>query len=537
VVLSHLSAVKPLVCHLQLSSVLVLFALALPLPAAELSDYTTDRFSGAGNCTFCHDQWRNGLTDQRGRDVSIGTDWRTTMMAHSSKDPLWRAVMAAEVAENPSLRSFIEDKCQTCHAPLAHTQAHADGTNQLAFADSHTWALAREGVACTLCHQIQAANLGTPASFTGRYTIGTNRLIFGPYDDVLTMPMQRHVDYTPQHGAHTQDSALCATCHTLFTPALAADGQIIGEYPEQVPYLEWRNSDYARQGKHCQDCHLPRLNELIKVSSRPPWLDPRKPFWRHQFAGGNAFMLSLMAQNAAALETNADADQFKALIEKSREQLRRAAKLRVQGDRKLDSLVLRVEVENLAGHKFPTGHPYRRAWLHVRVADRAGKVVFESGAVDAAGRIVGLAGPYEPHHDTITNGSQAQIYQAIMGDAAGQPTWSLLRGTKNLKDNRLPPKGFQPRPEDAPHVASRGVDGDANFHARANGRDEVTYRIALGGTPGPLEVQVELLYQSVPPESVARLLQSKEPAAVEFSRLYAPLDKSPERVQVARMKL
>ena len=141
-----------------------------------------------------------------------------------------------------------------------------------------------------------------------------------------------------------------------------------------MPFLEWRNSDYDGS-KHCQDCHLPRLDEPIKVSSRPPWLEPRKPFWRHQFAGGNAFMLSLLAQNADALETNADAKQFKAMIEKSREQLRRAAKLRVTGERERDSLVLRVEVENLAGHKFPTGHPYRRAWLHVRVADRAGHAV------------------------------------------------------------------------------------------------------------------------------------------------------------------
>ena len=523
----------------SLTSWLVLVAGLAPVVsfgAAKLSDYDSSLFSGAANCAFCHDQWGNGLTARGGRDVSIATDWRGTMMAHSSKDPFWRAVMEAEVIENPSLRGLIEDKCQTCHAPLAHAQAHADGTNQLAFADSRDWALAREGVACTLCHQIQPTNLGTPASFTGHYTIGTNRVIYGPYADVLTMPMQRHVDYTPEHGAHTQNSALCATCHTLFTPALAADGKVIGEYPEQVPFLEWRNSDFAHQGKHCQDCHLPRFDEPIKVSSRPPWLEPRKPFWRHQFAGGNAFMLSLLAHHADSLEANADAGQFKAMIEKSREQLRRAARLAVSGDRQRDALVLRVEVENLAGHKFPTGHPYRRAWLHVRVTDSEGRQVFESGTVDAEGRLGGLEGALEPHHDVITNHNQVQIYQAIMGDSAGQRTWSLLRGTRNLKDNRLPPKGFKPEGPDAAHVAPQGVEGDPNFHCRANGRDEVTYRIALGPARGPLEVQVELLYQSVPPETVARLLDSTAPAAREFAKLYAAMDKQPERVQLARMR-
>jgi hypothetical protein len=247
-------------------------------------------------------------------------------------------------------------------------------------------------------------------------------------------------------------------------------------------------------------------------------------------------MLTLMAQNSDALAANADAEQFKAMIEKSREQLRRAAKLRLTGERERAALVLRVEVENLTGHKFPTGHPYRRAWLHVRVADRYGRVLFESGTVDAQGRIVGLKGGYEPHRDVITSGSQAQIYQAIMGDAAGLPTWSLLRAATNLKDNRLPPKGFEAEGADAAQIAPRGVGKDANFHTQASGRDEVTYRIALGGKSVPLEVQVELLYQSVPPEAVARLLKSTEPAAQAFARLYATMNKQPERVQEARMK-
>ena len=51
-------------------------------------------------------------------------------------------------------------------------------------------------------------------------------------------------------------------------------------------------------------------------------------------------------------------------------------------------------MENLTGHKFPTGHPYRRAWLHVRVIDREGTTLFESGAVDDEGRIVGLREDY-----------------------------------------------------------------------------------------------------------------------------------------------
>jgi hypothetical protein len=512
--------------------------LALRAFAAELTDVTTSLFSGSGNCAFCHDQWGRGLTGPQGQDLSIGTDWRATMMAHSFKDPLWRATMEFEVAQRPGLKGFIENKCQTCHAPMARNQAYHDGTNELSFAAAQAMPLAGDGVSCTLCHQIQPANLGSAGSFSGHYDITHAREIFGPYDDVLTMPMQRHVDYTPKLGAHVQDSKLCATCHTLFTPILDADGRVTGEFPEQVPYLEWRNSVYAKRGRHCQDCHMPRLDEPIKVSSRPPWLEPRTPFWRHQFAGGNAFMLTLLKQHAHPLEANAEPEQFDRMIAKARQQLGQAASIKAQGERDGGTLVLRVTVENLTGHKFPTGHPYRRAWLHVRLSDPAGRVLFESGAPDDDGRIRGLAAGPAPHYDVITAPGQVQIYEAVMADAAGGATQSLLGATTYLKDNRLPPHGFRPDGPEHAHTAVRGgAAQDTNFNAGGSGSDEVTYRLAISPGDGPLVAEVALLYQSVPPEAVEPLLHSPGPAATEFKKLYSSADKTPEVVQRIRVEL
>jgi hypothetical protein len=165
-----------------------------------------------------------------------------------------------------------------------------------------------------------------------------------------------------------------------------------------------------------------------------------------------------------------------------------------------------------------------------------GVALFESGAADKEGRIVGLRENYAPHRDLITRPEEVQVYQAIMGDANRQPTWSLLRAAAYLKDNRLPPKGFRPTGQDAEHIAVQGVDNDLNFHARASGRDEVTYRIPLGNAKGGLKVEVELLYQSVPPGTVARLLKSGEPAAKEFTALYKGANKQPEQVQMKRVK-
>ena len=48
-----------------------------------------------------------------------------------------------------------------------------------------------------------------------------------------------------------------------------------------------------------------------------------------------------------------------------------------------------IRVENIVGHKFPTGYPSRRTWLHLTVRDAAGRVVFESGALNPNGSITG----------------------------------------------------------------------------------------------------------------------------------------------------
>jgi hypothetical protein len=199
--------------------------------------------------------------------------------------------------------------------------------------------------------------------------------------------------------------------------------------------------------------------------------------------------------------------------------------------------VLRVEVDNLTGHKFPTGHPYRRAWLHVRVSDTAGRAVFESGGADAEGRIRGLKGDHTDHHDVITQPEQVQIYESVMGDAAGKVTHALLKGTTYLKDNRLPPHGFRPNGPDQAQTAIRGnAAQDQNFNAGGSGRDEVTYRIAIKSADA-LVAEVELLYQSVPPETVATLLKGRGPAAKEFKKLYSSANKTPETVHRIQIKL
>ncbi|MGR8941015.1 MAG: hypothetical protein ACU83P_05430, partial [Gammaproteobacteria bacterium] len=201
----------------------------LPPASSGNPAFTSEHFSGSANCTMCH----NGLTDQNGKDVSIETDWSSTMMANSARDPFWRAKVRSELNRNPQLSSVINDKCTRCHAPMANFEAKKageplqilDGGFLSAGHSRHDEAL--NGVSCTACHQIKnSSDLGTLSRFTGQYEIDNSKTIYGPFDNLFPNPMIMNTGYTPTYSAHVKSSKLCATCHNLKTPYVDDFGKV-----------------------------------------------------------------------------------------------------------------------------------------------------------------------------------------------------------------------------------------------------------------------------------------------------------------------
>ncbi len=195
-------------------------------------------------------------------------------------------------------------------------------------------------------------------------------------------------------------------------------GNYLKEFPEQTTYLEWEHSGFSQT---CQDCHLPDAVGSVAISNRPRRLAARSPFGQHHYVGGNSFMVGLLMANAADLGVTADAAHLDATISRTLAQLQEntatvAAEASLVG---WNVLTVTVNVTNLAGHKFPSGIPSRRAWLHVTVADAEGTTLFESGAPLADGKIAGNDADadlltYEPHYETITSADQVQIYETVM---------------------------------------------------------------------------------------------------------------------------
>ena len=528
-----------------------------PRPGGGLAIFETENFVGSSRCAVCHEL----LNDRKGNDMSISGHWRSTMMANAAKDPLWQAKVSSEVKRNPALKKVIETKCGTCHMPMAWTQAYKEGEEQLLLDagflspgnDLH--AAAMDGVSCSLCHQIRDENLGRKESFSGKFVIDTNRKdtareIFGPYKNPVQEVMQKSVGYTPEYSSHINDSALCATCHTLFTPYVDGQGNVAGEFPEQVAYLEWKHSEYGLnanqrydigenpgKGLLCQECHMPHSEEGGVYIARwiPPKAEPKDHFSQHHFVGGNVFMLNILQDNIASLGLSASTEKFEATKERTMRQLQHeTAQLSLAGLHHRDSeLTAVLRVNNMVGHKFPSGIPTRRTWIHLTVADSAGQVIFESGKPLADGRIDGNAADYdsmlyEPHYDEISQADQVQIYEGVMLNTDNEITYTLLRAAKFAKDNRLLPRGFN-KSAAPPEIGVFGkAVSDENF---VGGSDQVTYRINTAGYKGPFTLTARLLFTAVSYPFVKDLEIDQElPEVSRFMQLYRRADKLPQEI-------
>lgn len=165
-----------------------------------------------------------------------------------------------------------------------------------------------------------------------------------------------------------------------------------------------------------------------------------------------------------------------------------------------------VTVENLTGLRLPTASPPCRAWLHVTVRDRYGLPVFESGALRDSGAVQGNDGDLdtgrrvEPHYTRITSADQVQIYESVVAVASGALTSGPLPAGRDVKDNRLLPRGFGKTTTDK-DIGVHGVaENDPDF---IGGRDTVRYSVPVLDALAPFEIIAELWYQPMTARSAA----------------------------------
>lgn len=434
-------------------------------------------------------------------------------------------------------------------------------------------------------------NQGFARTFTGSFFVGPPDELNGPFVDPKTQPMQHAMAIKPVADTAITSSELCGSCHTVHLPIFGDKGQELGFVYEQTTYPEWAFSAY-RTGvtadgnplplgpgplaESCQGCHMKsadpqsgrfrsKIASIQEFSNFPETsytlpaedidLPIREGFARHTLVGLNVFLIAMAQQfpdilgiptqdpmmvsrglDPVLLTERAMLDQASnATAKVSVTDVRRAA----------GTLEATVKVENLVGHKIPSGVGFRRAFLSFEVLDANQRVLWASGRVDGAGAIVDdrnrpIAGEYwwaqdcsarlpgvafQPHYQKITAQNQAQIYQELVVSPAptddprcgpnpapgGQLTTSFLSICGRVKDNRLLPHGFLSEPDRlqiaqalgaqadlAREIGPDAVGDDPDY--RLGGGDTLTYAVDLASlSDKPAYLRAVLYSQAIPP--------------------------------------
>ena len=513
----------PLAAALSAALFACLCPLRVPTVRAASHPDASQDFHTSDRCVACH----NGLKTSSGEDISIGLQWEASIMANSARDPYWQGSIRRESIDHPEASAALQDECSTCHMPMQHLIDRAKNKKTAVFArlpltDPHKDnTQAKDGVSCSICHQIEAAGLGTPQTYSGNVAVASvtdrnNRPEYGPFqiDAGHKKVMQSSTaGFVPTEAAHIRDAGLCGSCHTLYTTARGPGGKAIGVLPEQMPYLEWLHSDFPNRYT-CQGCHMPEVQGAVAVTA--VFGQPREGMHRHVFVGGNFLMEHMLNAHRDELAVKALPAELVAATNRTEQFLRtQSAKLSINGTHSnTDGLDFVVSVENLTGHKLPTAYPSRRAWLHVLVQDAHGHKVFESGALNPDGSIVGNdndADPlrFEPHYTEITNPQQVEIYESILKDSENHVTTGLLSAIGYLKDNRVLPTGFDKATAVHDIAVVGAAAGDPNF---TGGSSRVRYAIKAAPSAGTLPYRGGALV------SAGRLSLGAQPRTLQGSR-------------------
>ncbi|HZF99669.1 MAG TPA: T9SS type A sorting domain-containing protein [Chitinophagales bacterium] len=494
-------------------------------------------FLTASNCRGCHgfDPMGEANVNENGDDVNLFDDWETSMMGLSAVDPLWRAKVSHESLINPDHAESLQTTCTSCHAPMGHYTAFYKGQSHYTIADLQADSLGRDGVSCVSCHSI-GPDVGS--TFSGVIPYDTTKVLYGPFPGPMIGPMILYTGMTPQHSAHVSESRFCSPCHTLQVQTVDLDGNYTGGTSvEQATYHEWLNSSFPSQNKNCQSCHMPKIDDPVKIANGYTGLPGRSPFNLHSFGGANVFMVELIKQNKNALGVTAADAQFDSTI---------AATLKLLQQQTLDIDISKDELQNdtaqftvtlvnKAGHKFPSGYPSRRAVLQFVALKENGDTLFASGMFNDDFFVKGEDASFEPHYNTINSSTKPLIYEMVMGDVNGNRTTVLERAAEQLKDNRIPPAGFTSTHYSYDTVKVVGTGGDPNFNKNGSvegtGSDKVQYRVALNGYTGKVNVHTSVQYQSVPPKWLDEMFAHNSAEIDSFRNMYNAADKTP--VQIA----
>jgi hypothetical protein len=298
-----------------------------------------------------------------------------------------------------------------------------------------------------------------------------------------------------------KEGTFCGTCHDVTNPLIRTKTVVNGKVPEDMPhpiertYTEWYWSDY-REKRTCQNCHDPMSFPGAQTWMLSPVLEE---LWGDVDQKWGEVPYDYYVPERASL--------WKEAMERNRKYMKREAAemsfedTSVQGD----TINLNVKIINKCGHKLPTGFAEgRQMWLHIRATDDAGNLIFESGYMEdgylvrdkyrANGKVVDdpdktMIKVYEM--EAIADGYDESVI------AKGNEHFHFILMNKIVKDNRIPPKGFNKEAYTADGAFIIPYDPKDTDYADGQYWDITPYTFTVpDGKKGKIRVTATLNYQT-----------------------------------------
>lgn len=304
-------------------------------------------------------------------------EWRGSMHAYATDDPVFRALNAKMQRESPPEQQAF---CLQCHAPMAVRlgvpldMASLDARPEL------------KGVGCIFCHSVESIG----GSNNNPLRIHEKHEMFGAIREPID-PVVHRAEYSPRLDSKSDGSAgLCGPCHDIVT--------VRGAHIERT-FREWSTSRFGvaeETKKSCGACHLPERDGPAAVIEGAP----QRKVHDHSMAGVDVALTSFPGkedQRARVQNFLDDAISTRLCVT-------------ANGAGAQIDVALRNEK---VGHGWPSGsNQDRRAWLEV-VATKSNAVVFESGRIPDDASIASAADPdlfLLRDHDFDADGNETELF-------------------------------------------------------------------------------------------------------------------------------
>ncbi len=313
-----------------------------PLSMPREPTLSPDNFNSATICGSCHPNHYD--------------QWRTSMHAYATQDPVWRALIAIRQADFDGRRDQF---CTQCHSAIGTR----GGEINPGFSPEDFSPIVLEGITCEACHKVS----GMERVYNSGHVLDETGPIRGPIEDPVASSFHES-KYSPLHDT----SEFCGGCHDV----VEQHGLNL-----ERPFEEWVPSPAAAEGRNCQSCHMPTYRgKAASVGGVPE----RDNLHLHRFIGVDMPLTD---------DFITDPDLLEELRAEVVQLLRSAGEIKIDTAASVsagEQLDLMVTVRNLIdAHNLPTGATFnRQLWVAVTARDAGGTILYQTGHLDADGDLM-----------------------------------------------------------------------------------------------------------------------------------------------------